>query len=337
MTGLEKLLSVLAVLPFGLGLTVGGDALPKEHVAFSFADPEIIESSGLVAHDGLFATINDSGDSGRVFTVDPADGSTTAVTTWSGEPTDVESIAPMPDGDVLVGDTGDNDEVRDSVELLKVPFGHDGEVEPTTYDLTYPDGPHDAETLLVHPVTGQVLIVDKDIIGRMYAAPAHLDPDGTNELELRGDDLIGVATDGAFFPDGKHLIIRGYFSAAVYSWPSLKEVAKFDLPSQPQGEGIAVDDSGRVFLSSEGQYSDVLSFALPPKVQAAVDGTSSSGSGTGGPAGQGGPGDADSTPGTVTDRDSPAQDATRPYWPWAIGGVAGAVLLLVLRRALRPR
>ena len=330
MSRLEKLLSALAVLPFGLGFVTGGDRVPADHVVCSFQDPQLIESSGLVARDGLFATINDSGDSGRVFTVSPETCATVAVTSWSGEPTDVESIAPLPGGEVLVGDIGDNEEVRDSVELLKVPFDEDGTVDPTSYDLTYPDGPHDAETLLVQPVTGQVLIVDKDIIGRMYAAPAHLDPDGVNKLTLRGDDLLPIATDGAFFPDGKHLILRGYYSAAVYRWPSLKEVGQFDLPAQQQGEGIAVDEQGRVFLSSEGQHSDVLSFRLPKKVEAELAGpqptlhATDGSDGSHGSAGQAGD-------------DPPAQDATRPYWPWGIGAGVGAFLLFFLIRSLRPR
>ncbi|KAA1419406.1 hypothetical protein F0U44_13300 [Nocardioides humilatus] len=319
---MEKLLSVLALLPFGIGLTVSGDVAPPDRVVFSFQDAEIIESSGLVVEDGLFATINDSGDSGRVFTVNLR-GETVAVTSWDGEPTDVESIAPLPSGDLLVGDIGDNEEARDSVQLLKVPFGQDGPVAPFTYDVAYPDGAHDAEALLVHPVTGQVLIVDKDIIGRMYAAPARLDPDGTNELTVRGDDLLPIATDGAFFPDGKHFILRGYFTAAVYRWPSLREVARMDLPAQEQGEGIAVDDRDRVFLSSEGQHSDVLSFALPKKVQAEVSGTKRP--------------DRDGEPGTSARDDVVDQDGTRPYWPWALGGVVGVVLLLVLGRSLRPR
>ena len=90
---LEKLLAALAVLPFGLGFAVGAGGPADDDVAFSFADPEIIESSGLAIEDGLFATVNDSGDTGRVFTVDPADGHTVAVTTWDGEPTDVEAMS----------------------------------------------------------------------------------------------------------------------------------------------------------------------------------------------------------------------------------------------------
>lgn len=339
MSRLEKLLSVLAVLPFGLGLAAGGDAAPEARVAFSFADPAIIESSGLVAEDGLFATVNDSGDAGRVFTVDPDGGRTVAVASWETDPTDVEAIAALPSGDLLVGDIGDNDEARDSVQLLQVPFGADGLVSPVTYDVAYPDGPHDAETLLVHPVTGQVLVVDKDIIGRMYAAPTHLDPDGVNELEVRGDDLLPIATDGAFFPDGKHLVLRGYFSAAVYRWPSLTEVAELDLPAQEQGEGIAVDEQGRVFLSSEGQHSDVLELTLPKDVRAEVSGAPDHAGGTGG-SGDGHRGDREGDRGghggAPGHDDVVGQDALRPFWPWAVGGLVGAsVLAVVCRRVLR--
>ena len=39
-------------------------------VDLAFQDPAIVESSGLVVSDGLFVTTNDSGDSGRIFTVE---------------------------------------------------------------------------------------------------------------------------------------------------------------------------------------------------------------------------------------------------------------------------
>jgi len=326
----EKLLAALAVLPFGLGFTAGSDLPAADDVVFSFADPEIIESSGLIAHDGLFATINDSGDSGRVFTVDPGTGETLAETRWDGEPEDVESMALTPDGDVLVGDIGDNTASRDSVELLRVPFGEDGTVDPTTYELAYPDGAHDAETLLVHPVTGQVFVVAKEFIGRLYAAPKRLDPDGVNRLHPVGE-VLPIATDGAFFPDGKHFVLRGYVKAAVYGWPSLDMVGEpFFLPSQEQGEGIAVGADDTVYLSSEGEHSEVLRIELPPKVQAELDGNAPDDSGNGGGKNDdgkqvGGHGQGDAT------------DEERPWWPWALGGGAGVVILIVLVRSLRPR
>ncbi len=323
MSRLEKLLAALAVLPFGVGFTVSADQ-PGADVVFSFADPEIIESSGLLAENGLFATINDSGDSGRVFTVDPAEGRTVAVTEWDGEPEDVEAIAPLPDGDVLVGDIGDNTGSRDSVELLRVPFGADGQVDPTTYELRYPDGSHDAEALLVQPRTGQVLVVAKEFIGRLYAAPEELDPDAPNELELLDGEVMPIATDGAFFPDGKTFVLRGYSTATFYRWPSLEEIDDIALPSQEQGEGIAVGADGDLYLSSEGQHSDVLRVDLPQWLQRKLA------------VGQS-PDHGATEPVSDTDRDASAQDPSRPVWPWALGGCVGVVVLLALLRSLRPR
>ncbi|KAA1428446.1 hypothetical protein [Nocardioides antri] len=322
---MEKLLAALAVLPFGIGFSIDAESLPDDEVVFSFADPEIVESSGLVVQDGLFATVNDSGDGGRVFTVDPADGETVAETSWEGSPEDVEALATLPDGDALVGDIGDNLGQRASLELVRVPFGEDGEVTPTTYELVYPDEPRDAESLLVHPDTGQVLVAAKEFVGRLYAAPEELDPDGPNELELLGE-VLPIATDGAFFPDGDHFVLRSYGGATFYRWPSLEEVGEIDLPAQPQGEGIAVDDDGTVFVSTEGQFTDVLRIALPRTLQAELDGTGSTASARpGGPSG--------GSDGRVPDEAAP--DVTRAFWPWVIGGVIGAVIIVVLLRSLR--
>jgi hypothetical protein len=311
---LEKLLAALAVLPFGLGFAVGTGGPADDDVAFSFADPEIIESSGLAIEDGLFATVNDSGDTGRVFTVDPADGHTVAVTTWDGEPTDVEAMSLLPDGDVLVGDIGDNTASRESVELLRVPFGEDGAVDPTTYELAFADGPHDAEALLVHPKSGQVLVVAKEFIGRLYAAPAKL-----------GEDMLPIVTDGAFFPDGKHFVLRGYGDAAFYRWPSLEPVGEIGLPDQEQGEGIAVSKDGTVYVSSEGVNSEVLRIKLSRALQSELEGVDRS------------PADDQGGSITPTDKDEPAQDVFHPFYPWVIGGLVGVVILVVMIRSLRPR
>jgi hypothetical protein len=220
-------------------------------------DPAIVESSGLVVRDGLFVTANDSGDSGRIFTVD-ASGATVGVTSWPTTPTDVEALAPADGRYVWVGDIGDNTASRASVTVLRVPFGPgDRTVTPPAYALVYPDGPHDAEALLAAP-DGRLLVVSKNLFGgAVYAAPRHLSASGPNEL-TKVTRTMGFVTDGAFFPDGRHYVLRDYGTAAVYTYPGNERVASFRLPDQQQGEGIAVDEDGWVHVSSEGQHSQVL-------------------------------------------------------------------------------
>src|SRR5690349_17794369 len=101
---LKALVGLLVATPFLLGVT-SADAGPRRHEAFRFADPAIVESSGLAVVSGAFVTVNDSGDSARVFSVDPRTGRTVGVTQWAGEAVDDEALAPAADpGFVWVGD-----------------------------------------------------------------------------------------------------------------------------------------------------------------------------------------------------------------------------------------
>ncbi len=256
--------------PFLLGAAAGAPS--DEDVAFGFTDPAIVESSGLVVAGTrtgeLVITTNDSGDSGRVFAVDPATGSTVGVTSWTSEPVDVEALAPAGQGHVWVGDIGDNRRARQSVEVLRVPVGR-GQVtaSPETYELVYPDGAHDAEALLSHPVTGQLFVVTKGIFaGAVYAAPLRLRADHPHRMTQVGE-APGLVTDATFLPGGGGVVVRTYSQAHLVAFPSWQPVSSWDLPQQEQGEGIAL--AGRdLLLSSEGVRSQVLSVALPPEAAA---------------------------------------------------------------------
>ena len=141
---------------------------------------------------------------------------------------------------------------------------------PTTYEITYPGGARDAEALLVHPETGQVLVASKGLMaGILYAAPERLSESDPNRLRAVAD-VPGLVTDGAFFPDGRHFVLRSYSRAVVYTYPGFESVGDVTLPEQEQGEGIAVDEEGRVYLSSEGQRAPVLRIDLPPRIERAV-------------------------------------------------------------------
>src|SRR6478672_4960379 len=212
---MRQLLAGLAVaVPFALGV-VATPSAHAGHEVFSFDDPAIVEASALVVDDGLYLTSNDSGDTGRVFAVDGT-GHTVGVTHWSAHPTDTEALAPAGHGFVWVGDIGDNLAHRASIDIARVPVGP-GErtVHPTTYPLTYPDGATDAETLVRNPATGRLYVATKNVFGGvLYAVPEHLDPARPNQLKAVGR-VLPVATDGSFFPDGRHLVIRNYSTAVV--------------------------------------------------------------------------------------------------------------------------
>lgn len=263
---IERVVALASLVPFAIGALAGPATQARSSVEFAFADPAITESSGLVVRDGLFVTVNDSGDSGRVFAVD-ADGETVGTTSWPDAMTDVEALAPAGDGEVWVGDIGDNTASRDSVRVLRVPFGRgDRTVTPASYELVYPDGAHDAETLLAQPRTGQLFIVTKGVFGgTTYAAPRRLSVDHPNRLR-KVADAIGIATDGSFFPDGRHYVVRNYSAATIYTFPGHDKLVSLDLPVQNQGEGISVALDGSVHVSSEGQFSKVLRVAVPAKV-----------------------------------------------------------------------
>jgi hypothetical protein len=321
----SALVGLLVAAPFALGLAVTPDA-PAGTTVLSFQDRAIVEASAVVLDHGLFLTANDSGDTGRVFAVDRA-GTTVGVTHWSDDPTDVEALAPAGRGHVWVGDIGDNLASRSHVTITRVPVGTGKRtVHPTSYRLTYPRGATDAETLMRNPVTGRLYLATKNVFGgTLYAVPRHLTATGSNRLTRVGP-VMSVATDGAFFPDGRHLVVRNYTFATIYDWPSLQRVGAFQLPSQRQGEGIAVGPDDTLYLSSEGVHAPVLVTRVPAEVRQTMAGETATPTPT-----------PTTSPEQQTDDPSePSDAASHDAWPWVVGGLFAVGAGVVLVRALRP-
>lgn len=317
---LDKVLGVASAVAYATGSLVG-PASPEAAVVLTFEDRNIVESSGLVAAGRLFVTVNDSGDGGRVFVVDGS-GATVGTTSWEPEPEDTEALAPAGDGAVWVGDIGDNARSRESVTVLKVPVGRtDQSVTPASYELVYPDHGHDAEALLADPGTGRLLVVSKDVFGgTVYAAPERLSASRPNEL-TEVAHAPSIVTDGSFFPDGRHYVVRGYSRATVYTYPGFEVVGSFRLPPQRQGEGISVGAGDEIYLTTEGQFTDLLRVELPADIAAAVA--------------------PDAEPTAEPAAESTAEEATAEEaeesgfpWVWLVGGGAFAAVCgwLLLRR-----
>ncbi|MCA1224176.1 esterase-like activity of phytase family protein [Streptomyces sp. 8L] len=236
--------------------------------SFTIKDPRITESSGLAAshlHPGVYWTHNDSGDGPYVYAVDSRTGDTVARVTLRGvgTPRDVEAISIGPDGDLYVGDIGDNlNGAWDHVWIYRFPEPKhlgDQTVDATQFTVKYADGPRNAESLMVDPTTGRVYIASKNEDGGgLYEGPAHLTPTGTNVF--RRIASVPWVTDGAFSPDGKQLVLRSYLGAYGYAWKDGHLGAKFPVsaPFQGQSESVTYTRDGKALMfGSEGKDSEV--------------------------------------------------------------------------------
>ena len=234
-----------------------------------FTDPQITESSGLAWDPDrqLYWTVNDSGDTGRIFGVG-LDGQTQGVHEFNAPVQDVEALARSADGRLYVGDIGDNDAVRENITVYYFdnPSTDGGDGSYRAWDFVYPDGPHDAEAMYLGQ-DGRLHIVTKEESGGIYVAPEEPSASGVNELQRIGDASAFV-TDAVALPDGA-IALRTYSSVEVLVPDLLTPNARAALPFQPQGETIALhpEDPAWVVVGSEGDNQPLLHVALPTSIE----------------------------------------------------------------------
>ncbi|MEU3317445.1 WD40 repeat domain-containing protein [Streptomyces sp. NPDC048387] len=288
MTAVPAALALGLLLP-GAAAANGAAPAPSGPAAtapgFTISDPRITESSGLAAsriHPGVYWTHNDSDDGPYVYAVDSATGKTVARITLAGvgTPRDAEAISLGPDGNLYVGDIGDNrDGTWDHVWIYRFPEPkelRDATVTAEQFTVVYEDGPRNAESLMVHPVTGRVYIASKNEKGGgLYEGPEKLSADGRNVFRRVAE--VPWVTDGAFSPDGTRLTLRGYFTARTYPWKDGRpqgEGERVDAPWQGQAESVTYSPDGRTLLfGAEGAASRVVAVPVAPATTPAPSGT----------------------------------------------------------------
>ncbi|MFJ8199922.1 WD40 repeat domain-containing protein [Streptomyces sp. NPDC096152] len=280
-------------------LLAGASAVPASAAdgdgGFTIRDPRIGESSGLAAsrlHPGVYWTHNDSDDGPYLYAVDGRTGRTVATVTLSGvgRPRDTEAISIGPGNQIYVGDIGDNlGGTWPYVWIYRLPEPKelkDQTIRATQYVVKYADGPRDAESLVVHPRTGRVYLIDKkENGGHLYEGPARLSPSKANVFRpVAPVDLW--ATDAAFSPDGERLAVRGYFGGILYAFDGgrIRREGQLDVPLQSQGESVTYSaDGSKLLYGSEGENSPVQAEDVPgggsAKTPSANGGSDSGGSG----------------------------------------------------------
>ena len=263
------------------------DAAPT--VRCQITDSALAEVSGLVVVGEQMLALNDGGDQLAVHLLDGAC-QVVDVHTAPIDPYDPEDMAVAADGTVWLADIGDNNVNRPTVALLALrPDG-----TTSVYRLTYPDGAHDAEALLLAP-DGTPYIVTKEMLGasRVYRPAAAMVDAGTVALaEVAAVNLtftgtpggpVGQAgqlliTGGAISSDGRYLALRTYTDA--YVWPLTGSDVpaalaatpeRIPLPESPQGEAISFStDNLNLVVASEGLPSDVTVVPLTAVATAAA-------------------------------------------------------------------
>lgn len=268
-----------ATLPITASATTAASPTPAPKKLFTIKDDRIKESSGLAKsqkHQDLYWTANDSGDNARVFGIDTT-GKVKVELGFKAQLKDVEAVGVDHDGTIYIADIGDNNLNRDTIEIYTIPEPEslkDADRIPYhQFDFTYPDGPHDAETLLVEPGTNQLYIVTKTLkgTGAIYAAPPAPSRQGTNELTKLAPAPSGVITDGTFLADGQRVVLRTYTDIATVAWGDTPTAIARGVVPFGQGETVAVGPTDNtVLVGNEGTNSAVYQVQVPAKAAAAT-------------------------------------------------------------------
>ncbi|HZO89945.1 MAG TPA: hypothetical protein VFB38_16565 [Chthonomonadaceae bacterium] len=268
----------------------------------NLTDTRIAESSGLTASrrtPGVLWTHNDSGDGPYLYALDRKGRTLARYTVPNATNVDWEDIAIGPGADgkpaLYIGDIGDNSHHRDDTAVYRIPEPKVDASQTAQEAVTapaeklpyvYPDGYHDAETLMVHPKTGEVFLVTKESSGvsGVYAFLMPLTPGiqttlrrvGTLRFASSFTGTLGLAdrlaTAGDIAPDGSRLVVRTYLRAYEWAIAPGQSVAGalagkprwLILPFTRQGESICYRLDGRAWLlTSEGASSPLYEILLP--------------------------------------------------------------------------
>jgi hypothetical protein len=276
--------AVVVVLAGVVTLPAPAGAAERRRVC-QVRDDRLTELSGLAATGSGYIVVNDGSDLAGHRKIFYLNAKCTVVRTVSypSRPRDTEDLGITRDGTLWVADIGDNDAERSTVALWRLA---PGAKTPVLYRLSYPDGAHDAEALLLAP-SGTAIIVTKSVgAGGVYVPGGPLTAGRATPLRRVGHVAVPLTTTsnpfsfaghllitgGAVSPDGRFAVLRTYADAfefevsggdvaAAVTTGRARPVA---MPDEPQGESVAYTSDGTALVTvSEGSDPVILRYPLP--------------------------------------------------------------------------
>lgn len=289
---------VVAFFLFAYARHRGTNQDNSKYIAGRLSDKEMDEISGIAAsgiETGIYYVHNDSGDTSRFFAISP-DGKLKSTIYFKGDPKEVrfgvhdcEDIADGPGpvkgkSYVYLGDIGDNYSVRKYLTIYRIEEKKAWFKQPrdnaasVPLHVKYPDGPKDAETLMVDPLKRLLYIVSKrqDSV-TVYTTPLDYKPDDTVTLTKRcklffpGYKLFKWITGGDISKDGRQVLLRSYVHVYYWKrkgdepiWQTMQRKPE-TLPyiQEKQGEAVGFTPDGKgYYTTSEGVYSPIYYYPI---------------------------------------------------------------------------
>ncbi len=271
------LLIILALLACNRSIVGGEERVIRGTIQLDAID----EASGLAASrrsPDVLWTHNDSGDAARIFAIDTSGHALGVFYLRGTTARDWEDIAsgpgPQPGLSYLyIADIGDNKARYEQVFIHRIIEPVPGSrsapkvdtVAVATLTLTYPDGPRDAEALLVDPITRSFVIVSKrEKHVRVYTTALGFEPGEKRQLALLDSLPVTQITAGDISPSGNHVVIKNY--TTIFSWQRTGHTLAglfarqpdtlFYLP-EPQGEALCIEMNGRGYYTLSEERSRI--------------------------------------------------------------------------------
>jgi len=271
----------------------------KYDITGSLQTKEMDEISGIAAsgiNNDLYYAENDSGDTSRFFAINPS-GKINSIIYFKGDPSlrlgvrDCEDIAVGPGpvagkSYVYDGDIGDNYAQRKYLTVYRLEEQKSW-VSDTTKNVNaravpinfkYPDGPKDAETLMIDPIGKLIYVVSKrkDSV-HVYTSPLLYKPNDTVMLTKRATLFFkGIfpfkwITAGDISKDGTQIVLKDYVKVYYWKrrghepvWQTLQRKPKMiPYKMEKQGEAIGFTPNGEgYYTTSEGVYQPIYYYKL---------------------------------------------------------------------------
>lgn len=289
-------------LQFGCAPVISDPGRPQASARFSpskvigkISSRDVNESSGVAVsrcQDDVYWTHNDSGDEAFVYAFN-SDGK--HLGKWkvpNAENRDWEDIASSKDRTgkcrLYIGEIGDNKYLWaehliyrvEEPSVIKTGSPVTGKNALTTSEAevlrySYPDADHDAETLMVHPVSGDIYVLSKQLSGPSFVY--RLRPEfgsGERQIAVKVAEISvpsvpdGLLTGGDISPDGQRAIVCDYRQAYEYAlpegsnrfdeiWTSAPSVV--EIGKRKGGESICYSSDGNAIIAtSEGHNSPII-------------------------------------------------------------------------------